>query len=185
MAEKTGDRAISPTMARPRPGVTEDSVVSNPTRRRTAALLLLLLVVLFLLVRLRVDTRLLYLQGPGLFVLDAGFLQRFLDDPGDPARYVTLFLQELYSFPILGALVASGLAVLIGVLTRGLYLRTTPERGGFLFTLFALTATLIPALLALVGFNRYESADLVGVLLALAMALLYPRPGSRKRPTAS
>jgi hypothetical protein len=91
---------------------------------------LFVFVSLFLLLRFRVDTRLLYLKGPGLFVLDLDFFRQFLDYPGRPVRYLTFFLDEITWFPVLGAIVLAGLLTLAGLGTRALFARSLPEGGG-------------------------------------------------------
>ncbi len=160
-------------MPRPSAGTPGDPEAPN-YERPTPALAALLLVFLFLYIRFRVDTSLLYLTGPGLFVLDLDFLRQFMDYPGRPARYLTLLLQELYSSPWRGALAASVLILLLGACTRALLVSTRP-RGGFRFTLYGWIGLLLPALLALVSFNRYQPVDLVGIVAALLLALAYTR----------
>ena len=149
----------------------------NPAKQEESGnplfILLPVFVLLFLLIRFRVDSSLVYLKGPGLFVLDLGFLRQFLDYPGRPARYVTLFLQEFYWFPTVGALVASGLVTLSSLLAYSLFARTAPKSDGFARTLGGWLAILLPALGMTVAYSRYQPVDMVGIDAALLLALLY------------
>ncbi len=116
---------------------------------------------------MRIETKLLYLQNPVVFLWDYDLLADLTGWPGGPVEYVSAFLSPLFAFDWLGALVVTLLATLICATTRHL-LRGIAAVDNHL-------TSLIPAVLILMMLGQYgHPVELcVGLLAVLVLASAY------------
>ncbi len=150
------------------------SVVQNRwwPRLLFGANILFLLAAFYSYVLLRIETHLLYLMNPIIFLIDSDFFfGSFLYHPGGVVEYVSAFLSALLVYDWLGALILTVLAGLICFMTRQLLVTLTGAGGNVM--------PLIPAFLILLLLGQYVLVVelCLGLLVVLVSANVYFRMG--------
>ncbi len=134
---------------------------------------LFLLAAFYSYVLLRIETHLLYLLDPVIFLIDSDFFfGSFLSRPGGVVEYVSAFLSALLVYDWLGSLILLALAGLICLMTRQLLAAVAPADSSVM--------SLAPAFLILLLLGQYiHVVELcVGLLVVLVLAFAYFRMGA-------
>ena len=145
----------------------------------SAAATVLLFALFFLHVLFGIDPRLLYHHQCPVFLTGVEFLQRFLDRPGGPGEYVSLFLSQFCYYRWAGAAVITGVTFLICMATRRLLTSVGEGRP-------APWVYCLPGVLLLTLYGRYNthlatSVALLGVLVFTGVFVRMNVPRARVR----
>ena len=122
----------------------------------------------YLYIWLRIDPSLYFQAQEPVFLLTRPFFIQFLSYPGGLVDYIGAFLSQFYYYPWAGALIITGIALLVCLATRWIIL-AAGQKDGFLH--------LIPAVFLIVMYSHYDQpmSYSVGLLVALLFSLLYIR----------
>jgi len=135
-----------------------------------ASLVSLLSAGFYLYVLVRVNPKLIHHNDEPIFLTSTAFLTDLLTRPGGAIQYVSLFFYQFYYFPWAGALVITLTAALMVLGTNALIKAAGQTRA-------RVAASLVPGVLLLLGYSRYEHdpAASAQIIVAIWLAVLYAR----------